>query len=142
MKNDQQGFTLIELMSVVAIIGVLAAIAIPAYQRYTIRAQVVEGLNLSAPFKTAVTEFISSNGTFPTDNAAAGLSAPGSYIGKYVNSVSVNGAVVSIQYGNDAHVRINGQTVILTALNSDGGVNWTCTSGGVIANIYLPSACQ
>ncbi len=142
MKKEQQGFTLIELMIVVAIIGILAAIAVPAYQRYTIRAQVAEGLNLTAPFKTAVSEFHDTNGAFPTDNTDAGLAAPGNYIGKYVNSVSVNGAVVSIQYGNDAHVRINGQTVILTAMNSDSGVNWTCTSGGVIANIYLPSACQ
>jgi len=142
MKKIQQGFTLIELMIVVAIIGILATIAIPTYQRYTIRAQVAEGLNLTAPLKTAVAEFLYSNGAFPTDNADAGLSAPGNYTGKYVNSVSVNGAVVSIQYGNDAHVRISGQTVILTAMNSGGSVNWTCTSGGVIANIYLPSACQ
>ncbi len=142
MKKEQQGFTLIELMNVVAIIGILTAIAIPAYQRYTIRAQVAEGLNLSAAFKTAVTEFISSNGAFPTDNADAGLSAPGSYVGKYVNSVSVNGAVVSIQYGNDAHAQISGQTVILTAMNNGGSTSWTCTTGGVIPSIYLPSACR
>jgi type IV pilus assembly protein PilA len=142
VKSKLQGFTLIELMIVVAIIGILAAIAIPLYQRYTIRAQVAEGLNLTGPFKTAVAEFVNSNGAFPNDNADAGLSAPGKYIGKYVNSVSVNGAVVSIQFGNDAHVRINGQTVILTAMNSGGSVNWTCTSGGVIASMYLPSVCQ
>ncbi len=142
MKSKLQGFTLIELMIVVAIIGILAAIAIPLYQRYTIRAQVAEGLNLTAPFKTAVAEFVNSNGAFPNDNADAGLSDPGKYIGKYVNSVSVNGAVVSIQFGNDAHVRINGQPVILTAMNSGGSVNWICTSGGVIASMYLPSSCQ
>ena len=142
MKNDQHGFTLIELMIVVAIIGILTVIAMPAYQRYTIRAQVAEGLNLTAPFKTAVAEFFSTNGAFPADNADAGLSAPGNFIGKYVNSVSVNGAVVSIQYGNDAHLNISGQTVNLTAMSSGGSVNWTCESGGVIANIYLPSACR
>ena len=142
MKNDQQGFTLIELMIVVAIIGILTVIAMPTYQRYTIRAQVAEGLNLTAPFKTAVAEFYSANGAFPADNADAGLSAPGNFIGKYVNSVSVNGAVVSIQYGNDAHVKISGQTVNLKAMSSGGSVNWTCESGGVITNIYLPSACQ
>ena len=142
MKKAQHGFTLIELMIVVAIIGILATIAIPLYQRYTIRAQVAEGLNLTAPFKTAVAEFVYSNGVFPTDNADAGLSAPGDYIGKYVNSVSVNGAVISIQYGNDAHAQISGQTVILTAMNSGGSVHWACTSGGVIPSIYLPSACQ
>ncbi len=142
MKNDQQGFTLIELMIVVAIIGILAAIAVPAYQRYTIRAQVAEGLNLSAPFKTAVAEFIHTTGAFPTDNAEAGLAAPGNYTGKYVNSVSVNGAVVSIQYGNDAHAQISGQTVTLTAINSLGSVSWVCASGGVIQDKHMPSACQ
>ncbi|VUX55645.1 Fimbrial protein (Pilin), partial [uncultured Woeseiaceae bacterium] len=139
MKNDQQGFTLIELMIVVAIIGILAAIAVPAYQRYTIRAQVAEGLNLCGPFKTAIAEFVTANGGFPTDNTDAGLSPPGNYIGKYVKSVSVNGAVVSIEYGNDAHAQISGQTVILTAMNSGGSVHWACTSGGVIPSIYLPS---
>ena len=142
MKNDQQGFTLIELMIVVAIIGILAVIAMPLYQRYTIRAQVSEGLNLSAPFKTAVAQFVYTTGTFPTDNTDAGLSAPGDYIGKYVNSVSVTGAVVSIQYGNDAHVQISGQTVILTAMDNGGSTSWTCTTGGVIPIIYLPTACR
>ena len=142
MKKEQQGFTLIELMIVVAIIGILAAIAVPAYQRYTIRAQVVEGLNLCGPFKIAVAEFVTANGAFPTDNTDAGLSAPGNYIGKYVNSVSVNGAVVSIEYGNDAHAQISGQTVFLTAINNSGSTSWTCTSGGVIPNTYLPSACR
>jgi type IV pilus assembly protein PilA len=142
MKKEQQGFTLIELMIVVAIIGILAAIAVPAYQRYTLRAQVAEGLNLTAPLKTAVSEFHDTNGAFPTDNTDASLAAPDSYIGKYVNSVSVNGAVVSIEYGNDAHAKISGQTVMLTAINNSGSTSWTCTSGGVIPIIYLPSACR
>ena len=142
MKNDQQGFTLIELMIVVAIIGILATLALSTYQRYTIRAQVAEGLNLSAPFKTAVAEFVYTTGAFPTDNTDAGLSAPGDYIGKYVNSVSVTGAVVSIQYGNDAHAQISGQIIILTAMNNGGSTSWTCTTGGVIPIIYLPSACR
>ncbi len=142
MKKEQQGFTLIELMIVVAIIGILFVIAMPIYQRYTIRAQVAEGLNLCGPFKTAVTEFVTANGAFPTDNNDAGLSPPGNYIGKYVNSVSVHGAVVSIEYGNDAHAKISGQTIILTAMNNSGSTSWTCTSGGVIPNMYLPFACR
>ncbi len=142
MKIVQQGFTLIELMIVVAIIGILAAIAIPAYQKYTIRAQVAEGLNLAGSLKTAVVEFHNNNGAFPTDNTAAGLEAPGAYTGKYVSSVTVNGPVVSIQYGNDANAQINGRIVTLTAIDNLGSVSWVCTSGGVISDDYLPSACR
>jgi len=142
MKQIQHGFTLIELMIVVAIIGILSSLALSSYQAYTIRAQVGEGLNLTAPLKLAVAEFHYNNGAFPTDNAEAGLAAPGNYTGKYVNSVSVNGAVVSIQYGNNANVQINGQTVTLTAINSLGSVSWVCASGGVIQDKYMPSACR
>lgn len=142
MKKAQQGFTLIELMIVVAIIGILSSLALATYKTYLIRAQISEGLNLSAPFKPAIAEFHYDHGAFPTDNADAGLSAPGNYTGKYVSSVSVNGAVVSIQYGNDANATISGETVTLTAINSGGSMSWVCASGGVIANIYLPSACR
>jgi type IV pilus assembly protein PilA len=142
MKIVQQGFTLIELMIVVAIVGTLAAIAIPAYQGYTIRAQVSEGLGLSSPFKPAVVEFFNNNGSFPADNSAAGLEAPGEYAGKYVSSVSISGDVVSIQYGNSANARITGRTVTLTAIDNLGSMSWDCSSGGVIPDKYLPSVCR
>ena len=103
MKKVQQGFTLIELMIVVAIIGILAAIAIPAYQDYTIRAQVSEGLNLSAGAKAAISEFYMDRGTFPSTNAEAGLSVNTTIAGNYVDQVTVGvGGLVTVRYGNQA----------------------------------------
>jgi type IV pilus assembly protein PilA len=100
MKRVQQGFTLIELMIVVAIIGILAAIAIPAYQDYTIRAQVSEGLNLSGGAKAAVTEYYQDQGTFPTSNAEAGLEAAANITGKYVATVTVvDPGLIQVAYG-------------------------------------------
>jgi len=142
MKKVQHGFTLIELMIVVAIIGILASLALPAYQSYTIRAQISEGLSLSGPLKTAVAAFYNDSGIFPIDNADAALEPAGGYSGNYVDSISVNGAVISIQYGNNASALISGQTVTLTAMGDSGSMSWTCASGGFIAEYYLPSACR
>jgi len=140
--GPQLAFTLIELMIVLAIIGTLAALAIPAYQNYVIRAQVSEGLNLVGPFKVAIAEFHHNNGAFPADNADAGLQVPAAYTGRYVEQVWVANDVVSILYGNSAHARITGRTVELTAIDSQGSVSWDCTSGGAIPVNYMPSACR
>jgi len=140
MKKDQQGFTLIELMIVVAIIGVLTSLALPAYRSYTIRAQVGEGLTLSGPLQTAVAAFNIDNGTFPLSNVDAALEIPGAYAGKYVEWISVSGAVVSIRYGNDANALIAGRTVTMTAIRNEGSVSWTC--GGAVPQNYLPPACR
>ncbi len=142
MKNVQRGVTLIELMIVVAIIGLLAVLAIPAYTDYSIRAQISEGLNLAGSAKTSVTEYYQDRSLIPTDNAEAGLEAPGSITGKYVASVSVNGAVVSIQYGNDANAQITGQTITLTAIDNIGSMSWVCASGGIIQLNHLPAVCR
>lgn len=142
MKHQQNGFTLIELMIVVAIIGILASVAMPAYQSYSVRAQVSEGLNIAGPVQSSMAEFYYDNGTFPTDNADAGLALPAAFTGNYVAGISVNDADVIITYGNDANAQINGQTVLLTATPNQGSLNWVCTSGGVIPTTLLPAVCR
>jgi type IV pilus assembly protein PilA len=147
MKKIQQGFTLIELMIVVAIIGILAAIAIPAYQDYTIRAQVSEGLSLSSGAKIAATEFWQDRGTFPTDNSVVGLgAATGADVnGKYVTSVAITGTattgLITITYGNDANSAIATDTLLMNANLNTGSVEWVCTST-TIEDKHLPSACR
>lgn len=141
MKAINLGFTLVELMIVVATIGILAAIAIPAYQNYTIRAQVSEGLSLSNAAKASVSEYYTDRGTFPADNAEAGLEAAGNIVGRYVTSVKVAGALITVTYGNDAHATINTNTVTLIATDHLGSLGWTCAGVG-IADRHLPSACR
>lgn len=152
MKKIQQGFTLIELMIVVAIIGILAAIAIPAYQDYTIRAQVTEGMNLAAAAKVAATEYWQDRGQFPTTNPMAGLSAAAAINGKYVEWVDlVNSTAtvgnITVQFSGtapfSAHTNIAGQTLTFVATPNlaDGSVEWVCT-GGTVAAKYRPAACR
>jgi type IV pilus assembly protein PilA len=143
MKKVQQGFTLIELMIVVAIIGILAAVAGPMYLDYTVRSQVAEGLQLSSSAKAATTEFFQDRGRFPTDNSEAGLAADVEIQGKFVALIAVADNVITVQYGNDVNLVILGQTITLTAdTTSEGSIRWDCASGGVIQDKHLPAACR
>ena len=146
--KKQQGFTLIELMIVVAIIGILAAIAIPAYQDYTIRAQVSEGLNLAGGAKAAVTEYYQDSGNLATTNDEAGLETNTEIQGKYVGQIGVGGdgsgvnGEIEVTYGNSVNAAISGDTLILTPDTSNAGsVVWTCTSPD-ISNKHLPASCR
>jgi type IV pilus assembly protein PilA len=129
-------------MIVVSIIGILSAIAIPTYMDYTIRSQIAEGINVATGAKTAVAEYYQQYGTFPADNTAAAVAPALGIRGTYVTSVTVSGADISVLYGNEAHARISGQTIVLTAADQTGSVTWTCASGGVIQDKHLPTACD
>jgi type IV pilus assembly protein PilA len=135
----QSGFTLIELMIVVAIIGILAAIAIPAYQNYTVRAQVSEGLNMAGHAKTRVQESFLNRGEAPADRAAAGLSPTATdSSGKYLTSVDISDGVIIVTFGNDANLAIDGLTLTLTPYETGGfGVVWRCGSAAVPAGAQL-----
>jgi type IV pilus assembly protein PilA len=138
--KKQQGFTLIELMIVVAIIGILAAIAIPAYQDYTIRAQVSEGLNLAGGSKVAVTEYYQDTGGWPADNATAGVEDVANINGKYTVGVTVTDNTITVEYGGSANTNLAGGTLTLTANDNTGAVEWACTAS--FANKWLPASCR
>ncbi|MBZ0072216.1 MAG: pilin [Gammaproteobacteria bacterium] len=144
MKKMQQGFTLIELMIVVAIIGILAAIALPAYQDYTIRSKVSEGLSLAAAAKVAVTETNASLGTMPADNAAAGLPVATTISGNAVTSVTVANGVITILYNATlgGSPSFNGSTITLTPTVTDGSVTWACEVDAATKNKYVPANCR
>lgn len=144
MDRIQQGFTLIELMIVVAIIAILAALALPAYQDYTIRAQVSEGAMLAGGAKSAMTEFLSNNASWPTDNTEAGLSASTDIQGKYVASTDVSNPTgrITLLFGNQAHGNISGDLLVFSAITHAGSIEWTCRNHSTVDGRYLPSACR
>jgi type IV pilus assembly protein PilA len=139
----QKGFTLIELMIVVAIIGVLAAIAIPAYQDYTIRAQVAEGLNMAGAVKADVTEFYTQNGSWPTRllGASPGLGYTSKPSGKYVWFIDVTTGTIVIKYGNQVNrtITVWNELDLRPRLSPGGDVIWVCGRHAAPSNVTDPA---
>jgi type IV pilus assembly protein PilA len=144
MTRAQRGFTLIELMIIVAIIGIIASIAIPHYKSYVIRSRVTEGINLGASAKIAAAEYFQNYGVFATTNNSAGLSAPEDYKGPYVTQVEiVAGGVIEISYGNTIYPDLVGAILSVTPDSTNAGsVTWECNGNAALPNKSLPTACR
>ena len=159
MKAIQKGFTLIELMIVIAIIGILAVIALPAYQDYTARAQVSEAISLMEGQKSAVVEYYADKGAWPANNDQAGIAKNTSIQGKYVAQVDVGGGgvITATMKGENVNNEIKGKTVSLTptattttangqasTTTGNGSFTWTCKSGTTngVDPKFLPSSCR
>ncbi|MCV6775075.1 pilin [Neisseria meningitidis] len=163
MNTLQKGFTLIELMIVIAIVGILAAVALPAYQDYTARAQVSEAILLAEGQKSAVTEYYLNHGIWPGDNSSAGVATSSKIKGKYVEKVEVaNGVITAEMKSSGVNKEIQGKKLSLWAKRQDGSVKWFCglpvartdkatddvkaaTANGIDDKIntkHLPSTCR
>lgn len=144
LMNAQKGFTLIELMIVVAIIGILAAIAIPAYQNYTKRAHVTEGLNLAGGAKAGVADFYSTNNHYPTNNTSAGLDTATNIKGNAVTSVTVANGLITIAYNNKVGTGAATDTLLLSPTTSSGSIQWKCkkSTGSTLTDQLLPANCR
>ncbi|HGG8022756.1 TPA: pilin [Neisseria meningitidis] len=158
MNTLQKGFTLIELMIVIAIVGILAAVALPAYQDYTARAQVSEAILLAEGQKSAVTEYYLNHGEWPKNNTSAGVASASDIKGKYVKEVEVaKGVITATMLSTGVNKEIQGRKLSLWAKRQAGSVKWFCgqpvtradkaddvnkATGNEIDTKHLPSTCR
>ncbi|HSR62862.1 MAG TPA: pilin [Gammaproteobacteria bacterium] len=148
MKQMQQGFTLIELMIVVAIIGILAAVAIPSYQDYTARAQVTEAMSLTSGMKTALAEYYADRGSFPTNPTVIGSTTSGKYVSNITFGTNTGGTLEVNATMKSSGVNADIQGKVFAIATTDGGNQWDCGEVGAAAadtdidTQYLPGACK
>ncbi len=143
MRNDLRGFTLVELLIVVGIIGILASMAVPAYLDHSIRAQVGQGIKLVSGAKIAVTEYYQDRGAYPADNATAGLEAAANITGKYVTQVAVTGAgLIEVTFGNDVNFNLLNAVLTFTPVDNAGSITWACAGDATLVDKWLPPSCR
>ena len=141
--KKQGGFTLIELMIVIAIIAILAAIAIPAYQDYVTRTQVSEAANLISSAKLGVAQYRDETSRWAGNNASAGLDKADSINGEYVEKVAISSGKITatIRSAAPANSPIQGKTLVFSPIDEGGAIKWTCDTGD-IDDQYLPANCR